>query len=353
MLTERGKVLYRQDRVPLLQNRVYDSEAEAKSCALGDVVLVEDVTTGLVYNAAFKAQLVIYDQSYQNEQAVSPAFRVHLNEVSHIVDRLLGKEAIVEVGCGKGTFLEMLAARGFDIVGFDPAYEGNNRRVEKRYFDGGSKIRARGLILRHVLEHIENPYTFLCDLRDANGGGKIYIEVPCFDWICKHRAWFDIFFEHVNYFRLKDFYRMFKNVIESGHMFDGQYVYVVADLSSLREPRIDPKDCVAFPFDFGASALIPPRSTPGPAAVWGAGSKGVIFSLLRSRAGESIGAVIDISPAKQGKYLPVTGFQIKSPEEAMRTLPRQTLVYVMNSNYFEEIKRMSRNLFSYEVIDDE
>ena len=91
----------------------------------------------------------------------------------------------------------------------------------------------------------------LHQLKTANGGtGKIYIEVPCFDWICEHRAWFDIFYEHVNYFRLADFKRMFGEVIESGKVFGGQYLYVIAELSSLRIPVIDMNNRVNFPSDF-------------------------------------------------------------------------------------------------------
>lgn len=122
----------------------------------------------------------------------------------------------------------------------------------KKYFEPGIiTAPAKGLILRHVLEHISHPYDFLCQLRDANGGGgMIYIEVPCFDWILGKRAWFDIFYEHVNYFRLTDFDRMFDRVIQKGRFFGDQYLYVVADLASLREPEFDKSDNVDFPSDF-------------------------------------------------------------------------------------------------------
>ncbi len=116
----------------------------------------------------------------------------------------------------------------------DPAYEGSNSSIVKEYFGPGSGLSADGVILRHVLEHIQDPIAFLAGIRDANGGrGKIYIEVPCFDWICDRRAWFDISYEHVNYFRLSDFYRMFGTVHDAGHVFNGQYIYAVADLATL------------------------------------------------------------------------------------------------------------------------
>ena len=354
-----AKLLYHQEQFPIFQNRMYDTEAEARACPKGDVQLVEDQRTGLVYNAAFQSELMTYDANYQNEQAVSPLFQEHLEYVSNIIDRCMGRKSIVEVGCGKGFFLEMLLKKEFDITGFDPTYEGTNPKVMKHYFESGVGTKANGLVLRHVLEHTQDPFDFLLQLKEANGGrGKIYIEVPCFDWICKHSAWFDIFYEHVNYFRVSDFYRMFGTVIESGHLFGGQYLYVVAELATLRRPEINPSDRVIFPRAFTRSVskavqtkLSPVK--PSQTAIWGGASKGVIFALLKARAGQSVSTVIDINPAKQGKYLPATGLLVQSPVEALATLPTASTIYIMNSNYSEEIKKMSNNTFNYVEVDHE
>ncbi len=341
--------LYRTDRLPVFQNRMYDSEAEALDAPVGDMRLVENLATGLVYNADFRPELVVYDEHYQNEQANSPYFKTHLEEVAGIVARTLGKRAIVEVACGKGYFLEMLAARGFGITGFDPAYEGANPAIEKRYFDMAAGIRGEGLILRHVLEHIEDPVAFLAHIREANGGqGKIYIEVPCFDWICEHRAWFDIFYEHVNYFRPIDFKRMFGSIHEQDHLFGGQYQYVVADLASLRTPQYDAADAVRFP-SLSMPQLAQARQSQ--VIVWGGASKGLIFALHCQRSGIPVSAVIDINPAKQGKYLAATGLQVRAPGEVLPTLPAGSTIYVMNSNYLEEIRIQAGNQFNYVGID--
>lgn len=336
------KILYQLNRLPIFQNRMYDTKEEAIACPVGDMELVEDQNTGLVHNAAFRPELMIYDTHYQNEQAVSPVFQEHLEFVSAIIDRSMGRDAIVEVGCGKGYFLEKLLTKGFDITGYDPAYEGINPRVVKQYL-AGLGVQANGLILRHVLEHIQDPFSFLLQLKKANNGvGKIYIEVPCFDWICEHRAWFDIFYEHVNYFRVSDFFRMFGEVIESGRLFGGQYLFIVAELATLREPEIDINDQVSFPKDFSYSLAANSQS-----AIWGGASKGVIFALLKARNGQPVRIVIDINPAKQGKYLPSTGLQVKSPSEALAILPKGSTIYIMNSNYLEEIKEMSNNEYTY------
>ena len=275
--------LYSQKSLPVFQNKVYSSEEEAKLCPTGDVSLVQNLQTGLIFNQAFRPELVVYDSSYQNEQGVSGHFQQHLHQVMEIIDRGMGRTNLVEVGCGKGLFMEMMLAAGFDVTGFDPTYEGSNPQVKRHLFEKGVAIQANGLILRHVLEHIQDPVTFLQHLAQANHGkGRIYIEVPCFEWICKHKTWFDVFYEHVNYFRLSDFYRIFSQVIESGRIFGGQYLYVVAELSSVRKPICNEGDRQKIPEDFAYAIQKNSKETAEKCVVWGAASKGVIFSLLKS-----------------------------------------------------------------------
>jgi SAM-dependent methyltransferase len=340
--------LYHINQLPIFQNRMYDSKEEAIACPKGNICLVENLETGLVYNAVFSPELMLYDGNYQNEQALSPLFLQHLHTVATKIGHTMGKECLVEVGCGKGFFLEMLLAKGFDVTGFDPTYEGVNPRVKRQYFTPGAIKHANGIVLRHVLEHIQNPVDFLRQLRDANSGnGKIYIEVPCFDWICGHNAWFDVFYEHVNYFRLADFKRMFTEVIDCGRVFGGQYLYVIAELSSLKTPAIDMNDRVNFPSEFTKNIEEKNRIEKNRTAIWGGASKGVVFALLKERAGYPISTVIDINPAKQGKYLPGTGLQVKSPEEGVAGLGIGATIYIMNSNYIEEIKQMSNYSLNY------
>jgi hypothetical protein len=266
--------------------------------------------------------------------------------------KFLGKHGLIEVGCGKGFFLEKLLARGVDIIGFDRTYDGDNPCVVKDYFGPGSISKpAKGLILRHVLEHVPDPYSFLCQLRDVNGGGGIvYIEVPCFDWIMRKLAWFDIFYEHVNYFRMSDFEKMFDRISQRGYFFGDQYLYVVCDLACLREPTFTKEHAVIFPQDFCAS-LSKQDLRESPVCIWGGASKGVIFSLIRKRAELPVDIVVDVNPAKQDKFLPATGLRVSSPELALAGLPSDTLIYVMNSNYLEEIKAMTKNRFYYVGVD--
>jgi hypothetical protein len=347
-------LLYEQSGLPLFQNRMYATEAEARNCLIGNVELVEDLKTGLVHNRSFRPEMMVYDANYQNEQAVSPIFRDHLAYVARIVERTMGRSGLIEIGCGKGTFLDLLAANGTDIIGFDPTYEGQNPKVHRRYYEPGLDFHATGLILRHVLEHILDTYSFLMHLRDSNnGGGLIYIEVPCFEWICLRRAWFDIFYEHVNYFRMSDFRRMFSDVVECGHIFGGQYIYVVAELASLSRPIRDASDPVTFPLDFLRTLRNQGTPSGHTSCVWGGASKGTIFALMKQRIGEPVTKVVDINPAKQGKYLAVTGLRIQAPRDALKELPPRSTIYVMNSNYLSEIREMSEDKYTYIGADNE
>jgi len=353
--------LYRAEQLPVFQNRMFNTEGEARNCVRGDVELVQNHATGLVFNRAFDPALMIYDADYQNEQGHSAAFRQHLETVAQVVSKHFAGRTVIEVGCGKGHFLEQLQSMGFEITGLDPTYEGTNPAVIREYFTPAVGLRADALVLRHVLEHVPDPATFLAQLRDANGGqGRIYIEVPCLDWIAAHRTWFDLFYEHVNYFRLGDFARLFGTVHEAGHTFGGQYLYAVAELSSVRTPVATPADAFEFPADFldgvsrsaerltaAAAAAAQFGSTRALAAIWGGASKGVIFALFMERASAPLDLVIDINPAKQGRHLAATGLRVHAPAEALAQLRPGADLFVMNRNYLAEIQAQTNHQFNY------
>ncbi len=355
----KNTLLYSMDDFPVSQNRVYATAKEAMGCPRGDIRLMRDPHTGIIHNSFFKPDRMIYDEQYQNEQGHSSIFQKHLDQVATIIGRNFSGKSILEIGCGKGTFLDLMRSRGFAITGLDPAYEGSSDHVLKKPFSPDLGLSGDAIILRHVLEHIPDPLTFLFSTLEANDGkGLVYIETPCLDWICHHRAWFDIYYEHVNYFRLSDFSRIFGHIIESGRLFGGQYLYVVADLASLR--RNPPRDEQNFglPDNFLSGidyAIELMKKTEGRKnVVWGAASKGVIFTLLILRRGQiRPDLVIDINPAKQGKYMPLTGLQILSPREALAQVADRDTIFVMNSNYFEEIKSLAGDDVTYYRVDQD
>jgi SAM-dependent methyltransferase len=349
--------LIRIGNAPVYQNKMYPDRASALACPRGDVVLVQDPGTGIVHNAAYDPSLLVYDGSYQNEQAHSPSFKAHIEQVLAIVGRRFGGSAILEIGCGKGHFLERLRAAGHDALGVDPAYEGDADYILRRHFDAALGVRGDAIVMRHVLEHIPDPTAFLAAIAASNGGrGSVYIEVPCFDWIVARSAWFDVFYEHVNYFRLADFERLFGRVHEAGHLFGGQYIYVVADLATLRDPasaalpappRIEPPERFFASLDRCAAHGAPGR----PRVVWGAAAKGVMFSHHMAARGKTPDLAVDINPAKQGRFLAGSGVPVLSPEAAAIRMAGGADVFVMNSNYLHEIRAAGGPEHTYLCVD--
>lgn len=339
------KVLYEQKSIPLIQNRVYDTKENARQASCIDVTLCQSLDNGFVFNASFTHAIIDYDLHYQNEQSNSAYFRKHLENVIEIMDHnntLNGK--VVEIGCGKAYFLDMLLKKGVDITGFDPTYEGDSPKVIKDFFsEKYSDIGADFIIMRHTLEHIAQPFQFIKTIAAANKyKGKIYIEVPTFEWIVKNNATEDIFYEHCNYFTLTTLQMLFKKSV-GGHFFNNQYIYLIANLSDVKDTiDVSVNEPLKVEFRKKMEEYDKLINKYNNLAIWGAGAKGSTFLNLLDKNATRIKYVIDINPKKQHKYIGGTGHFIIKPQEVSHYKIENILV--MNINYLEEIKAMTKSL---------
>ena len=168
-----------RESVPVHQNLLAPTRAEALAAARGDLAFAACASCGFVFNAAFDSAKLAYGAGYDNNQSHSPFFADYL---AGLARRLVHEEGIrnfriVEVGCGRGDFLRMLvedAANGNTGVGFDPSYAGpevdcdGRLRFERRYYDASaSSVAADVVICRHVIEHVARPVELLRAVRDG------------------------------------------------------------------------------------------------------------------------------------------------------------------------------------------
>lgn len=345
------KPLFKQSEVPVFQNKVYLTREGAVKAETGSVNLVQSLTSGFVFNRDFVPHLMNYDMHYQNEQSNSSVFKEHLLHVLNLLESYgIQDKKVVEVGCGKGVFFDMMLDRGIDCWGFDPTYEGNNSRIQKTYFDESQEgIDADVIIMRHTLEHITRPFSFLHTIAKVNRyKGLLFVEVPTLDWILQKKAFWDIFYEHCNYFTEESLAAMFDDAV-TGNFFGGQYIYLLADLGKIRNTipaghsftEIKP---VSFDEQFQVYKKI--FETSGKMAIWGAGAKGSTFLNLLDKDRTSVEYVIDINPAKQHKFIAGSGHAIYSP--AVLTEKPVDTILVMNENYMEEIRKQVL-LFNLEI----
>lgn len=307
-----------------------------------------------LHNTMFEEDLIKYDENYQNEQGYSEFFQNHLNKTYELIKKnaFLKGNKLVEVGCGKGKFLDIVKSDGFfDYEGYDNAYEGNDKLIHRRFLTEKDRVHADVVVLRHTLEHIKSPYKFLKSLNVIFGNDAlIFIEVPQFDWIKENKVLFDFTYEHVNYFSTESLCSLFSKVLNFGDFFEGQYQYCIAKLGDLNDEEwgdFEIATKISFDieeyyeqFKINTNFLNNKKRI----WVWGGATKGVLFlkhlSNLKPSIFNKVVGVVDISPQKQKLYTPATKIRIISDTQMFEELQKGDVVLVANPNYYSEIKHV-------------
>jgi len=340
-------------RVPTIPNSPLESAEHAQS--FGYLQLRRNTALDFVENAAFDPDLAVYDDSYQNSQAHSNLFSQHMNSVLDLLKKQFPRGSkMVEVGCGKGDFVTLVEADGhFSITGYDATYEGAHPKIEKRYLTGHDRLDADVIVLRHVLEHVPQPHRFLTMLRTVFRSGSIYVEVPSHDWILAKQAFFDITYEHVNYFSEAALSRLFSaHSSVTGRLFGDQYQYIIAPINDLADDFGFHYDSDMWvPLDFGSmfpsltcriedlDKMVEPSAK---IYLWGAATKGCMFLVhcqnQKTLFGK-VGFAIDINPKKCGKFLPGSLVPIKDREAFFSAARPDDLLLISNPNYSAEIRQ--------------
>ena len=333
----------------MFQNKIYPSVEEAHLAESGSIQLFLCKKCGFVWNVDFEPGRLDYDSKYQNEQSYSMEFKRHLDVVKKIIeDNNPKRSQVVEIGCGKGTFMNILQDSGYsNILGYDPAYEGNSPLIKKCYYPPkGNYSQADLFIMRHVLEHISDPFNFLKKISSANcGRGKVYIEVPDFEWIIKHGAFWDISYEHCNYFTQLVISNIFPGC-ETGYLFGDQYLYAIGDfiiqIPGNNELGNEKVSMNLIKFEENIKHCREFINEHPNLVLWGAGAKGANFARMMDPQCENIKGIVDINPKKQGQYIAASAHFIRSPGELKKDKEIKGII-VMNENYSQEIKSIMKS----------
>jgi len=350
-----------------MQNAVHASQAQAREAPRGDIRLTACARCGFGFNAAFDPALMAYGLGYDNAIPESAAFRAHLDQRADVVSAAVAEDGLVVYGgCGDGAFLRALTERAphLSAIGIDAAYAGaldagQRLRFERRFFGGADEsLVLDALVCRHVIEHIPDPVAFLLAVRaglDRAPTARVFFETPALEWILEHGAIWDVFYEHCNYFSApvlrSAFARAGFEVVRAERVFEGQYHWIEAKLSTQLETSGEGSAQFAAMHEFGTHerlareallARLHEARRDGPVALWGAAAKGVTLANLVDPDGELLLGLVDRNPAKQGRYLPVSGHRVLSPE-ALREND-VALVLVANPQYVEENRRLAIEL---------
>ncbi len=355
--------------MPVMQNRVYRTRKRALATSRASFTLRVCRHCGFAFNSRFNPKLLQYDARYDN-RVPSETFEEYYREIAGRLRKVHGLKdgLVVDIGCGKGHFLEVLckSANKIDAIGIDPSLEkvGRVGRITwiRDTFRKGQLEREPSLVIcRHVLEHIPSPLDFLKMVRDglsAFDSVPCFFEVPDLQWIAKNNAFWDLCYEHCNYFTKESISYALElagfKVVSVSTAFSGQYLWIEAKTDESRNAHeksgSSPKSADRI-MSFGAgekkfvksaqAKLRAIRKLKHEIAVWGMATKGVVFSMLVDPAGTLIKYHVDINQNKQGWYAPATGAKILAPEK-MQSEKLPITVIVMNPNYVEEIWRMCK-----------
>ncbi len=351
-----GPPLITRLAVPVHQNLLCRTEAEALAVRRGDLNLSECPACGLVCNASFDPALLSYEGSYDSDQSFSRAFEQH---VDGLVERLVASgvagRRVVEVGCGSGYFLRHLCAAGrCQGEGYDPGYRGPEldvasgaRFVRGTYEPTSAATPPDVLVCRHVIEHVPQPARFVAGLTPGlPPAARVYFETPALEWIIEQCATWDLFYEHCNYFTEAALANAFRCAGLAAHsisrLFGGQYYWIEARATAGdRTPSAPTGPALSRLAETCARAegalrrQLEDLAGRGRVAVWGAAAKGATFANLLDPDRQRIECLVDISPARQGRYVAGSGHAILSPAELRDR--GVTDVIVMNPNYEAEI----------------
>lgn len=364
------RVFHRQESIPTNSCILLGSREEALAYPRGRLELAFCPACGFISNMAFDAKLTEYSGRYEETQGFSETFNAfHRNLAQRLIERhQLRDKNILEIGCGKGEFLLLLAELGGNRgVGFDPGYREERvsgqatrqvRFIKDFYSEQYAEYQADFVCCKMTLEHIHPTAEFIGTVRRAIGDRPdtlVFFQIPEVTRILRDCAFEDIYYEHCSYFSPGSLARLFRhsgfNVLDLKTEYADQYLTIEAkpargvpsspllredDLLQLsRHVAEFPAKC-AEKLDTWRRVVEETTARGHKIVLWGSGSKAVSF-LTTLGIGDRIEYVVDINPHRQDYFMPATGQCIVAPSFLREYRP--DVVIIMNAVYRDEITR--------------
>jgi SAM-dependent methyltransferase len=352
-------------KAPIFSLVTMKSREEALAVPRRDIELGFCHDCGFVFNRLFDRSIDYFSLGYEDQQGFSKTFMAFLSRISDdLIERhaLRGK-TLLEIGCGKGDFINLLAGKAAAKgIGVDPAYEEGRQTnpdlvfYREIYGPQHGRLGADFICCRHTLEHIPQAREFLHGLRDSIPSGRtpaVFFEVPDVGRILDLPAFWDIYYEHCSYFSPGSLARALRNCglrptalrLDYGD----QYVLIeaVPDQPGLGQPLALEESVevhqarmrrfqarVRVQLDEWRSRLGLMKAQRQRVVVWGGGSKAVGF-LTQFADLSLVEHVVDINPHMQGNFIPGIGCQYVRPD--FLATYRPDVVIIMNGVYEKEI----------------
>lgn len=360
---------YSVPAIPVQSNLLFTTQGEAMSVGRADLTLAFCEACSFIANIDFDERTQEHSTRYEVTQGFSGAFNSFIKGLAQtIIDRHdVRNKTIVEIGCGAGEFLAAMCTMGDNRgYGIDPSTDPDRMPDElsarltliSEYFsESHGRLEPDLICCRHTLEHIPDTHGFMEIVRRSIGphaSPTLVLEVPDGFRILDEAAFWDIYYEHCNYFCVESLSHVFASngfaVMNMERVYDNQYLIITArpdsmgaqreacdDIPSLSREIVQLfREKCAAKLRMWANRLREFHKAGERVALWGSGSKAVGF-LTTLRESEAIDCVVDINPHRQGMFSPGTGHEIVAPRDLVARAPHA--VIIMNPVYRDEISR--------------
>ncbi|NNM26217.1 MAG: class I SAM-dependent methyltransferase [Phycisphaerales bacterium] len=272
-------------------------------------------------------------------------------------------DAVVEIASNDGYLLRSAIERGARVLGVDPARnvaaEAERRGVPTlcAYFDAATAASIRRdfgaadvLFACNVLAHVPDPHAIAAGIKTLLAPeGRAHVEVPSLERMIETVAFDTIYHEHQCYFALAPLRRLFAHhdlrivAVRAVPVHGGSLHVEVAhdgDESAAeawcrREAAAGLEDdpfyrSFATRIDDLRDAVRGAVADAGSVGAYGAAAKGVVLLNAFDLRGDAVAWVADVSPHKQGRFIPGTGQPVVAPDHLRTASPAACLLLAWN-----------------------
>ena len=359
-------------QIPVQDGLLYPTRPLALQAPVGDIRLAFCPSCGHISNRSFEPAKLRYDADYEASLHHSPTYANFLRDLARRLteDHRLQGKTILEIACGNGDFLRLLARfAGGRGIGFDPSLRvgeadtdgGRLEFVADFYSERYAGREADFVCCRHMLQILPDPRPLLKTLWTALGDRAVpvYFEVPNALRMFRDDILWYVTYEYCSFFTPTSLARLFESsgfeVLALSDCFGGDYLGIEArPADGVRPARDRRSEVAAIARDvgrFGRAAeemlarwearLEELRRAGRRVAAWGAGGRAITF-FSQLHVGDEIPYVADINPNRQGRFLPRTGQRVVAPEVLREYRP--DAVIITNPTFEAEIREQARGL---------
>lgn len=314
------------------------SEQSAMSMELYELNYVQCLRCSHIWNRSFDYNLIPYEDNPNRMFNSGILWREYLKSIfEHLASILPPKPIIIDIGCGEGHFVRELAntlKNDGRFIGFDPNSSnesGAGIEFHPQYFSPLQHLpeyQPDLLIMRHVLEHLENPAEFIEELAIAslqiNKPIYFFAEVPCVDLAVKFGRIVDFFYEHPSQFTKRSFKKLMKLGGELKWIdlaYGNEVVHGLIEIGLNNRIKNELTQSIKFKEKTKSSLktmaedLSMILAQGNKVVVWGGTGKSATFIQHYKLDKERFPLVVDSDPSKVGSFVPGSGQEIRHASE--------------------------------------